>query len=209
MAVTHVQADRILRQLVTLRTKAKAVVENGIFRSVETGSGKGQADNESDGPQIAMTNLTPGACRLQGPAAELTTALAAVAPGKALDIAAGAGRHAAWLGERGWQVTAVDRVAGAASPGVTWVARDLEAAGLEIAEGSFDGIVCWLYWQADLLPGIARGVRPGGVVALAGKLTGRFATSLEAWREAFPRWEELGCGEDGFKAWLIARKPVT
>ena len=188
--------------------EAKPVVENGILRGVETRSGKGQTDNKSDGPQIAMTNLTPEACRLQGPAPELTAALEAVTPGKALDIAAGAGRHAAWLGERGWQVTAVDRVAGAASPGVTWVARDLEAAGLEIAESSFDGIVCWLYWQADLLPGIARGVRPGGVVALAGKLSGRFATSLAAWREAFRGWEELGCGEDGFKAWLIARKPV-
>ena len=31
-----------------------------------------------------------------------------LAPGRALDVASGAGRHAIWLAERGWQVTAVD-----------------------------------------------------------------------------------------------------
>ena len=31
-----------------------------------------------------------------------------LAPGRALDVAAGEGRHAVWLAERGWQVTAAD-----------------------------------------------------------------------------------------------------
>src|SRR5437016_4037883 len=31
-----------------------------------------------------------------------------VAPGKALDVAGGVGRHALWLAERGWQVKLVD-----------------------------------------------------------------------------------------------------
>jgi 2-polyprenyl-3-methyl-5-hydroxy-6-metoxy-1,4-benzoquinol methylase len=31
-----------------------------------------------------------------------------LAPGKALDLACGAGRNAMWLAERGWSVTAVD-----------------------------------------------------------------------------------------------------
>jgi SAM-dependent methyltransferase len=34
--------------------------------------------------------------------------LAGLAPGRALDVAAGEGRNALWLAERGWQVTALD-----------------------------------------------------------------------------------------------------
>jgi SAM-dependent methyltransferase len=34
--------------------------------------------------------------------------VAALAPGRALDLAAGEGRNALWLAEQGWQVTAVD-----------------------------------------------------------------------------------------------------
>lgn len=33
---------------------------------------------------------------------------AVLAPGRALDLAAGEGRHAVWLAQRGWRVTAVD-----------------------------------------------------------------------------------------------------
>ena len=33
---------------------------------------------------------------------------AELAPGRVLDLAAGEGRNALWLAERGWQVTAVD-----------------------------------------------------------------------------------------------------
>ena len=34
--------------------------------------------------------------------------LAEKPPGKALDVAAGVGRHAVWLAERGWQVRLID-----------------------------------------------------------------------------------------------------
>ena len=139
----------------------------------------------------------------------MVAGLGQVKPGRALDIAAGGGRHALWLAQRGWLVTAVDRAAGREAPGVTWLARDLEVSGLEIPDSEFDAIICWLYWQADLLPGVARGVRPGGVAALAGKTEGRFATSLAAYRQAFLGWEEIAAGEDEFKAWLIARKPLA
>jgi SAM-dependent methyltransferase len=56
--------------------------------------------------------------------------LAGLPPGRAVDLAAGEGRNAIWLGSLGWQVTAVDfsRVAvdrgRALSDDVTWVVGD-------------------------------------------------------------------------------------
>lgn len=61
--------------------------------------------------------------------------LADLAPGRALDLAAGEGRNALWLAERGWQVTAVDfsrvgldkgrALAGRHGSAVTWVCSDV------------------------------------------------------------------------------------
>lgn len=42
------------------------------------------------------------------PSSTVTTALSDLLPGRAVDVAAGTGRHALWLAQRGWQVTAVD-----------------------------------------------------------------------------------------------------
>jgi SAM-dependent methyltransferase len=140
----------------------------------------------------------------------LTDALAGLRPGKALDLAAGSGRHSRWLAEREWDVTAIDIVVEQV-PGVNYIRADLEYHEYRIAPGSWDLIVCWLYWQPDLLPEIARGVCEGGVVALAGKTTGRFATSLAQYREAFKRqafngWEEIASGQNQTRAFFIARK---
>ena len=135
------------------------------------------------------------------PASELTSALASLSPGRALDLACGAGRHTQWLRERGWQVTSVDRL-----PEGDHIHADLEQGEFPIAPASWDLIVCWMYWQADLLPAIAQGVRKGGVVALAGKTSGRFATSLANYRAAFLGWEEIASGEDEVRAFFLARK---
>jgi SAM-dependent methyltransferase len=132
------------------------------------------------------------------PAIEVTNALQSVSPGFALDLACGEGRHARWLAERGWQVTAVDRESGD-------IHADLEAHEFTIAPDTWDLIVCWLYWQPDLLPEIAAGVRPGGIVALAGKTTGRFATSIAQYRAAFPGWTEIAAGDNGIRVFFIAR----
>jgi SAM-dependent methyltransferase len=135
----------------------------------------------------------------------LTGALAGILPGKALDLAAGSGRHSLWLAERGWDVTAVD-IQIEKIPGVHWVHADLEKHEYRIAPGSWDLIVCWLYWQPDLLPEIARGVRKGGIVALAGKTSGRFATSLTQFREAFNLWTEIASGRNESRAFFITTK---
>ena len=138
----------------------------------------------------------------------LTSALAAVHPGKALDLAAGSCRHSRWLAERGWDVTAVD-IQIEEIPGVHCVHADLEKHEYRVAPDSWDLIVCWLYWQPDLLPEIGRGVRKGGIVALAGKTSGRFATSLAQFREALHGWTEIASGENESRAFFIATKELV
>jgi SAM-dependent methyltransferase len=141
------------------------------------------------------------------PAPELSLALESLPPGRALDLACGSGRHARWLAARGWDVTAVDVDINIESlPGVRCVKADLELKQFFIEPNAWDLIVCWLYWQSDLLRDIAAGLRAGGIVALAGKTSGRFATSLAQFREAFPEWEELTSGEDAIRAFLIVRR---
>lgn len=95
-------------------------------------------------------------------------------PGRALDVACGAGRHAIWLAERGWRVTAVDysRVAieillgRARERGLTIDARvaDLERDEFSLEPRSYDLIVNCGYLQRDLFPAIRAGVRVGGLV---------------------------------------------
>jgi len=87
-----------------------------------------------------------------------------LAPGRALDVAAGEGRNAVWLASRGWQVTAVDfsaagldkgrRLAEARGVAVDWVRADVrdyqpEAASfqlvlvayLQLREAELDGVL--------------------------------------------------------------------
>ena len=93
-------------------------------------------------------------------------------PGRALDLAAGAGRNAVWLATRGWSVTAVDwsdvaldrgrRLAEQQAVEVDWVLADLPGMGaapgplrpghrhLPAAPGRGAG------------PGVAEGCRGGG-----------------------------------------------
>lgn len=145
----------------------------------------------------------------RAPAPELVRALEPLRPGKALDLACGAGRHTVWLRERGWDVTAVDR--SDEFPGA--IHADLELGEFAIEPGVWDLIVCWLYWQPDLLASIAGGVSPGGVVAMAGKISGRFAVKLDEMRAAFPGWREIASGdgssgENQVRCFLIVEKPV-
>jgi SAM-dependent methyltransferase len=97
--------------------------------------------------------------------------------GVALDVACGAGRHALYLAERGWRVTAVDASKvgieitreRARVLGVDLDARvaDLELGGFEIESGAYDLICDFYYLQRDLWPGLREGVRPGGVLVAA------------------------------------------
>ena len=103
--------------------------------------------------------------------------------GRALDLAAGEGRNAVWLAERGWSVTAVDfsatgidkgrRLAAArqVAEAVTWVEADLEEHTPDA--GSFDlVIVMYLHlpWpkMAPIVRRAAAAVAAGGTFLLVG-----------------------------------------
>jgi tellurite methyltransferase len=94
--------------------------------------------------------------------------------GSALDVACGLGRHAVWLAERGWQVTAVDSSAVAmqileehsrgAGLSLNLVTADLERDAFVIERESYDLIVVCNYLQRDLFPSIKAGAHVGGIV---------------------------------------------
>jgi SAM-dependent methyltransferase len=98
-------------------------------------------------------------------------------PGRALDLACGAGRHAIFLAERGWRVTAVDASivgielaeAEASKRGVEvdWRVADLESGEFEIEKEAYDLVAVFYYLQRDLFPSIRAGVRAGGTVVAA------------------------------------------
>jgi len=102
-------------------------------------------------------------------------------PGRALDVAAGEGRNAVWLAERGWSVTAVDfsgvavakarRLARERSVEVEWVTADV--VHYYPAESSFDlVIVFYLHLSArdmaTVLRRAAGALRPGATLLVVG-----------------------------------------
>lgn len=100
-----------------------------------------------------------------------------LAPGRALDMACGAGRHALYLALHGWQVTAVDasRVGiemtreHARERGVHVDAHvaDLERGEFVFAENAYDLVCVFYYLQRDLFPQLRASVRPGGKLVAA------------------------------------------
>ncbi len=100
-----------------------------------------------------------------------------LSPGRALDIACGAGRHAVYLAQHGWQVMAVDasRVGiditkeRARACGVTVDARvaDLERDEFVIEEDSYDLVCVFYYLQRDLFQRLRAGVSPRGTLVAA------------------------------------------
>lgn len=112
-----------------------------------------------------------------GPLPLLSSAVAGVPGGRALDLACGAGRHALWLAARGWRVAAVDGssaaldrlLARAGDAGcrecIEPHVADLEADPPEftIAAGAYDLIVDCHFLHRPLFPLIRNGVCPGGL----------------------------------------------
>ncbi|HEU4406649.1 MAG TPA: methyltransferase domain-containing protein [Polyangiaceae bacterium] len=97
----------------------------------------------------------------------------ALAPGRALDVACGRGRHLALLAGLGWHATGVDRdeqalaEAATRAPAARLLARDVEAEGLP-AEwgGSFDLVVVTFFLHRPLFADLARVLAPSGRLVL-------------------------------------------
>ncbi len=104
-----------------------------------------------------------------------------LAPGRALDLACGAGRNAVWLAERGWRVTAVDfsgvaltmarALANSRGVGVDWMEADV--VQWSPPERAYDLVsVLYLQLPADerrtVLHRAAAAVRPGGTLLVVG-----------------------------------------
>src|SRR5690349_20624361 len=104
----------------------------------------------------------------------LVETAARIPPGRALDLACGAGRNALWLARRGWDVTAVDGSAAAleilrgraAERHVTIDARvaDLELGEFQIEPECWNLIAMCYYLQRDLFAPAKRGLAPGGTL---------------------------------------------
>lgn len=108
------------------------------------------------------------------PAALVVNAVSLLTPGRALDLACGAGGNALWLAEPGWQVTAVDASAVAINLLHQEAARralvvktlvaDLETGKLSLDAGAWELIVISKYFQRDLFVPVKQAVATGGLV---------------------------------------------
>jgi SAM-dependent methyltransferase len=107
--------------------------------------------------------------------------LAALPPGRALDLAAGEGRNAVWLAEHGWQVVAMDFSSVAVDRGrhlaaqrgveVGWIVADVRSH--PFPKAAFDLVlVAYLQLAAADLDGVLRratvALAPGGTMLVVG-----------------------------------------
>jgi tellurite methyltransferase len=91
-------------------------------------------------------------------------------PGRALDIAGGAGRNAIWLAARDWHVTitdvsnvAIDMAATRAkSCGVALDAVETDLTNGRLPDGPWDAIMVFHYLDRSLFPTFSALLRPGG-----------------------------------------------
>lgn len=123
------------------------------------------------------------------PAPLLVQAASSLRPGRALDLACGAGRNAKWLMERKWEVVALDGAVEAirlVPEGIVARVFDLEAgAPLPFDDGSFDLVAILFYLHRPLFAEAKRVLRRGGTIVTAGKMTGRFAVGSGELRKFF------------------------
>jgi tellurite methyltransferase len=155
-----------------------------------------------------------------------------LAPGRAIDLACGAGRNALFLAAGGWQVTAVD-----GSPAAIEILKqraaerdlridarvaDLEKGEFNLAPEAYDLVCDAYYLQRDMIPRMKSATRGGGIViaivhiADPGAKAGTSSLALSGeLRRFFDNWtillyREGTAGESCHKhpvAEIVARKP--
>ena len=95
------------------------------------------------------------------------------APGLAIDVAGGVGRHAIWLAQRGWRVKLLDiSEAGVkrakenaertgTAPSVSTEVRALNTAK-DLGREQYDLVLVFFFLQRELFPALAAAIKPGG-----------------------------------------------
>ncbi|MEN3000570.1 MAG: class I SAM-dependent methyltransferase [Armatimonadota bacterium] len=111
--------------------------------------------------------------RLWEPNEFLQAIAPSLSPGRALDLACGAGREAVYLADLGWQVVAVDQLPDALArgrdlqaryapdaPPIHWIEANLETDWQP--DGKFDLILCFFFLHRPLIRRLSDWLRPGG-----------------------------------------------
>jgi SAM-dependent methyltransferase len=151
-------------------------------------------------------------------------------------LACGTGRHAIFLAENGWHVTAVDNSAVGIEMAreraaektleIDFRVADLEAGEFNLEENAFDLICDFYYLQHELFAAMKKGVKTGGLVVAtihiygAGEPEGEFLLREGELKEFFADFEILhyhetpatdaDAGEHHRRtAEIVARKPVA
>jgi len=147
--------------------------------------------------QTRYAGVTPETAESRAPSAWVLAQCLALVPADAVvvDVAAGLGRHAVALAERGRRVVALDFVEDAvvvARRRATWgVSGEVwalvaDASALPFADGSVDAILTVNFLDRALFPTFARLLRPGGRLVVE-TYTRRHADLVAEGRARAPR----------------------
>ncbi len=146
------------------------------------------------------------------PAPLLVRAAAELAPGRALDLACGAGRNAVWLASRGWEVVAIDgaseaiRIVREHDAAIDARVMDLEnGEALPFGDESFDLVAILYYLHRPLFAEARRVVKRGGLVVSAAKMRGTYRIAPGELARTFPDFEIVHASE-GEIAEIVARR---
>jgi len=146
------------------------------------------------------------------PAPLLVRAASELAPGRALDLACGAGRNALWLARRGWDVVAIDgaseaiRILREHDASIDARVLDLEAgAPLPFVDESFDLVAILFYLHPPLFAEARRLVKRAGIVVSAAKMRGTYRIAPGEMAQHFEGFEVLHSSE-GEIAEIVARR---